>query len=160
MDEREAEGLIALREGVNRGAPPEALLVGFPQVKVKLNFILTHPLQSLAISYTNESYTRASQHTLRQYLHTRFPDIVGPKDVQPESLAPWAGHELTTDLFLRVARSQYASGQPVDPDVQSGLGTLYYTNGEYDKAADCFAAALNVRPKVSCRLLHLASQPL
>ncbi|CAE6448545.1 unnamed protein product, partial [Rhizoctonia solani] len=128
MDEREAEGLIALREGVNRGAPPEALL-------------------SLAISYTNESYTRASQHTLRQYLHTRFPDIVGPKDVQPESLAPWAGHELTTDLFLRVARSQYASGQPVDPDVQSGLGTLYYTNGEYDKAADCFAVALNVRPK-------------
>ncbi|CAE7077572.1 unnamed protein product, partial [Rhizoctonia solani] len=115
MDEREAEGLIALREGVNRGAPPEALL-------------------SLAISYTNESYNRAAQHTLRQYLHTRFPDIVGPTDVQPESLAPWAGHDLTTDLFLRVARSQHASGQPVDPDVQSGLGTLYYANGEYDKA--------------------------
>ncbi|KAH7338910.1 hypothetical protein B0J17DRAFT_659029 [Rhizoctonia solani] len=128
MDEREAEGLIALREGVNRGAPPEALL-------------------SLAISYTNESYNRAAQHTLRRYLHTRFPDIVGPNDVQPESLAPWAGHELTTDLFLRVARSQHASGQPVDPDVQSGLGTLYYANGEYDKAADCFAAALNIRPK-------------
>ncbi|KAL5640294.1 hypothetical protein ACGC1H_007535 [Rhizoctonia solani] len=128
MDEREAEGLIALREGVNRGAPPEALL-------------------SLAISYTNESYNRAAQHTLRRYLHTRFPDIVGPKDVQPESLAPWAGHELTTDLFLRVARSQHASGQPVDPDVQSGLGTLYYANGEYDKAADCFAAALSIRPK-------------
>jgi hypothetical protein len=29
MDEREAEGLIALREGVNRGAPPEALLVSW-----------------------------------------------------------------------------------------------------------------------------------
>ncbi|KAF8713741.1 Tetratricopeptide repeat, partial [Rhizoctonia solani] len=128
MDEREAEGLIALREGVNRGALPEALL-------------------SLAISYTNESYNRAAQHTLRQYLHTRFPDIVGPKDVQPESLAPWAGHELTTDLFLRVARSQHASGQPVDPDVQSGLGTLYYANGEYDKAVDCFASALSIRPK-------------
>ncbi|KAJ1302725.1 hypothetical protein OPQ81_003039 [Rhizoctonia solani] len=128
MDEREAEGLIALREGVNRGAPPEALL-------------------SLAISYTNESYNRAAQHTLRRYLHTRFPDLVGSTDVQPESLAPWAGHELTADLFLRVARSQHASGQPVDPDVQSGLGTLYYANGEYEKAADCFAAALGVRPK-------------
>ncbi|KAF8753645.1 Tetratricopeptide repeat [Rhizoctonia solani] len=109
MDEREAEGLIALREGVNRGAQ-QALL-------------------SLAISYTNESYNRAAQHTLRQYLHTRFPDIVGPKDVQPESLAPWAGHELTTDLFY------------------DGLGTLYYANGEYDKAVDCFASALSIRPK-------------
>lgn len=27
MDERESEGLVALREGVNRGAPAEALLV-------------------------------------------------------------------------------------------------------------------------------------
>ncbi|KAG8739280.1 Peroxisomal membrane signal receptor PTS1 [Ceratobasidium sp. 414] len=128
MDERESEGLVALREGVNRGAPPEALL-------------------SLAISYTNESYSRAAQYTLRQYLATRFPSLVSNADVQPDSLAPWAGHELTADLFLRAARAQHAAGEPVDADVQSGLGTLYYGNGDYDKAADCFAAALGVRPK-------------
>ncbi|KAF8602358.1 TPR-like protein [Ceratobasidium sp. AG-I] len=128
MDERESEGLVALREGVNRGAPPEALL-------------------SLAISYTNESYNRAAQHTLRRYLAARFPSQISSTEVEPGSLAPWAGHELTADLFLRVARSQHASGEPVDADVQSGLGTLYYANGEYDKAADCFAAGLGVRPK-------------
>ncbi|KAG9097377.1 Peroxisomal membrane signal receptor PTS1, partial [Ceratobasidium sp. UAMH 11750] len=61
MDERESEGLVALREGVNRGAPPQALL-------------------SLAISYTNESYNRASQYTLRQYLATRFPSLVSKTD--------------------------------------------------------------------------------
>ncbi|QRV94811.1 peroxisomal targeting signal receptor [Ceratobasidium sp. AG-Ba] len=128
MDERESEGLVALREGVNRGAPPEALL-------------------SLAISYTNESYNRAAQYTLRQYLATRFPSLVSEADTRSDSLAPWAGHELTAELFLRVARAQHASGEPVDADLQSGLGTLYYANAEYDKAADCFAAALGVRPK-------------
>lgn len=146
MDERESEGLVALREGVNRGAPPEALLVS-PYSPARTAFDLPFS-QSLAISYTNESYNRASQHTLRRYLAARFPSLVSPSEVEPGSLAPWAGHELTADLFLRIARSQHASGEPVDADVQSGLGTLYYANGEYDKAADCFAAGLGVRPKV------------
>jgi hypothetical protein len=35
MDERESEGLVALQEGVNRGAPPEALLVSQHDSRLK-----------------------------------------------------------------------------------------------------------------------------
>lgn len=59
----------------------------------------------------------------------------------------WDTHTRITELFLDLARSQHNQGV-MDPDVQIGAGTLFYTNGEYDRAKDCFACALAVRPKV------------
>lgn len=52
-------------------------------------------------------------------------------------------------MFLELARQQYSDKGIVDPDVQVGLGTLYYMMGEYGEATDCWTAALGERPNVS-----------
>lgn len=73
------------------------------------------------------------------------------------------------DLFLAAAqagpqsRSEGQLNDPnaiVDPDVQVGLGVLFYSNSDYERAKDCFESALSVRPDVSFSLFFSLSSPL
>lgn len=114
--------------------------------------------QSLAISYTNESYDQSALLSLHRCLSLLHPSYAGAvpsagPDLADENGAipnPWAANQALTESYLALARDQHAEGK-VDADVQVGLGVLYYQTGEFERARDCWVAALGVRPNVSIR---------
>lgn len=101
-------------------------------------------LMGLAVSYTNEGYDSTAYRTLERWLATKYPSLVdGPLD-SGENVGftdRQALHEKVTAMFIKAAQLS-PSGEQMDPDVQVGLGVLFYGAEEYDKAVDCFGAAL------------------
>lgn len=117
-----------------------------------LPFAIPTDTQNLAISYVNESLDLAALTVLHQLLTTLHPVHAGPapsRTQMTEVEGPWALHQSMTDQYLNLARGQYLAKGEVDPNVQVGLGTLYYMMGEYGEARGCWVAALGERPDVS-----------
>lgn len=100
-------------------------------------------MMSLAVSYMNESYDHAAYQTLERWMAAKYPELVS--DPLPAPATPFELHNRVTDLFLTAAR-QAPEGTQMDPDVQVGLGVLFYGSGDLEKAVDCFFAALKGRP--------------
>jgi peroxin-5 len=102
-------------------------------------------LMGLAVSYTNEGYDSTAYRTLERWLSIKYPTIVSPKDLSSDADVGFTDrqllHEKVTDLFIGAAQLS-PDGEHMDPDVQVGLGVLFYGAEEYDKAVDCFSAAL------------------
>ncbi|KAI9848952.1 MAG: Peroxisomal membrane signal receptor PTS1 [Sclerophora amabilis] len=102
-------------------------------------------LMGLAVSYTNEGYDSTAYRTLERWLSTKYPSIVDPSDVSSDADIGFTDrhrlHEKVTNHFIQAAQMS-PDGEHMDPDVQVGLGVLFYGAEEYEKAVDCFSAAL------------------
>lgn len=103
-------------------------------------------LMALAVSYTNEGYDSTAYRTLERWLSVKYPNVLDPKDLSPQREMGFTDrqklHEKVTDLFIQAAQLS-PDGEHMDPDVQVGLGVLFYGSEEYEKAVDCFQAALH-----------------
>ena len=112
---------------------------------IKLDPSNLSALMGLAISYTNEGYDSTAYRTLERWLSTKYPQVVSPENLTPEGTVGYTDrhilHQKVTDLFIQAAQLS-PDGEHMDPDVQVGLGVLFYGAEEYDKACDCFEAAL------------------
>ncbi|KAI0175570.1 TPR-like protein [Hypoxylon sp. FL1284] len=102
-------------------------------------------LMTLAVSYTNEGYDSVAYRTLERWLSVRYPSVISPSDLSSPAEIGFTErqelHERVTKLFIQAARLS-PNGEQMDPDVQVGLGVLFYGAEEYEKAVDCFSAAL------------------
>ncbi|KAI0355751.1 TPR-like protein [Trametes cingulata] len=132
MDERDDAAMRALMEGVKRAEAAGAAGQG---------------MLSLAIVFTNEALEKASHTMLLRWLNTHVPNAnISEETWKSLENSSWHSQEKVTEAFLKVAREQFNRGE-VDPDVQIGLGVLFYTSGDYNRAKDCFEAALSIRPR-------------
>ena len=119
-------------------------------------------LMALGVSYTNESMQRQACNALKEWIrrNPKYQHLL-PQEASPEikpdtfnlgppfalsSIITSGLHKEVKDLFIEAAR---LSPNEADADVQCGLGVLFNLSGEYDKAADCFQSALQVRPNDS-----------
>ncbi|XP_076284894.1 peroxisomal biogenesis factor 5 [Lasioglossum baleicum] len=113
-------------------------------------------LMALAVSYTNESYQNQACLTLKEWLlkNEKYKHLSPKKISIDEKLKPGVTsilfddvHEEVKSLYIQAARMN--PRDEIDADVQCGLGVLFNLSNEYDKACDCFQAALQVRPNDS-----------
>lgn len=113
---------------------------------------------SLAIAWVNEGHELRALATLERWLQDTYPHVatsVLAAQREPSN-NPWDRHSRVVDMFLAAARAgpevregpgkAAVRSQAVDADVQVGLGVLFYSNSDYDRARDCFEAALGVNP--------------
>jgi len=125
-------------------------------------------LSTLATSYTNESMQRLAFYSLIKWLK-HHPDyshllkndeqavrLLAAADTMNETETPFYMATLSVvhagdfidlqEVFLKAVRESSSNPNKIDPNLQCCLGVLFHLSGEYDKAADCFKTALQIKP--------------
>ncbi|KAK5940573.1 Peroxisomal membrane signal receptor PTS1 [Knufia obscura] len=102
-------------------------------------------LMCLAVSYTNEGYDSTAYRTLERWLSVKYPSVCPPDQLSSPADVGFSDqiilHDKVTNLFIKAAQLS-PSGELMDPDVQVGLGVLFYGQEDFEKAIDCFNSAL------------------
>lgn len=102
-------------------------------------------LMCLAVSYTNEGYDNTAYRTLEKWLSVKYPEVCPPDQLSSAADIGFSDreilHDKVTNLFIKAAQLS-PSGELMDPDVQVGLGVLFYGQEDFEKAIDCFNSAL------------------
>lgn len=114
---------------------------------------------ALAIAWVNEGYELRALATLERWLEDTYPNVVNRFNAQKSNRRdhnPWDRHSRVVDMFLEAARAgpsvregegkESVRNQPVDAEIQVGLGVLFYSNNDFLRAKDCFESALDVKP--------------
>nr|CAG4645496.1 EOG090X054E [Lynceus sp. MCZ IZ 141354] len=108
-------------------------------------------LMGLAVSYTNEGFPLQACKALDGWLRnnpkysTNLPPAVDDPQQNPliSSLLPAEMFMRVQNMYLNAARQDSSK---IDAEVQCGLGVLLNLTGDYDRAVECFQAALAVCP--------------
>ncbi|WFD04594.1 hypothetical protein MOBT1_003307 [Malassezia obtusa] len=124
-NEREKQAIAALRKAV------------------ELDARMKDAWLALAVSYTNENDRDAALESIERWItaNERYADVVRTRAARGGG----DRHKRVASLLMAMARSGLGDA-PLDADVQVALGVLFNSCGEFDKAVDCFSAALGARP--------------
>jgi peroxin-5 len=116
-------------------------------------------LIALGVSCANDYYRDEALNLLETWLdqHPDYRHVAAEMPAAPPfrtiggggggadvSVQSFERHARVTAMFLRAANLK--AGAAPDANVQTALGLLYNLSYEYDRAADCFRAALSVQP--------------
>ncbi|KAJ3183315.1 Peroxisomal membrane signal receptor PTS1 [Gaertneriomyces sp. JEL0708] len=155
-DDSEAWALLGIAQAENEKEIPAIAAL---QHSVQANPGNLNALMALAVSYTNESREVEAYATLKRWLETQYPDVaaMNGNGNMNATLDTTELHAQVTSMYLSAARmgashalhapeSVTSSPESIDPDVQTGLGILFYNSLDYSKAIDCFTSALSARP--------------
>jgi len=109
-------------------------------------------IMGLAVSYTNESYQLQACQALEDWLRNnpKYAHLASTNTSQDKlvsSLVSGDTFNRVQDMYMKAARLQPSAN--LDPDVQTGLGVLLNLSSDFDKAPDCFRAALQMKPNDS-----------
>ncbi|XP_044754764.1 peroxisomal targeting signal 1 receptor isoform X2 [Coccinella septempunctata] len=97
-------------------------------------------LMALSVSYTNENLYNQACETLLCWLknNPKYTDLV-----PPDFILTGMKSKMVQDIFIKAAQRHPVN---IDYEVQCALGVLFNLSGDFDKAVDCFKAALAVKP--------------